>query len=135
MDALGIVLHDIVLRDIIYPGHNLTLPVTFATQVRDVHLIGTGFGIGMMEDVMVTMTLFAAGSMRVIHEQGLTVNPSYIIFHLKGMAVTAIDRLQVIGMRKSLIRCVGMAGDTAVAVVDRMGKYGGIHKHGDGSAI
>jgi hypothetical protein len=38
-------------------------------------------------------------------------------------------------MREALIRRIGMAGHTAVAVVDRVGKNGSVHKHGDSSSM
>jgi hypothetical protein len=51
------------------------------------------------------------------------------------MAGSAVDRFQIFGVRKTFIGCIGMAGETGVAVVDRMCKDGGIHKHGYGSSM
>ena len=48
MNPLGIVLNNIVLGDIIYPGHYFALFVASTTKEGDVHLIGTRFGIAVM---------------------------------------------------------------------------------------
>jgi hypothetical protein len=84
---------------------------------------------------MVTVTLFAAGCIRIITQEGLTVNPSHIVGLFPGVTVPAIYRIEIISMWKTFIVCIHMAGYTTVAMMDRAGKNGGIHKHGYGSAI
>ena len=51
------------------------------------------------------------------------------------MAEPAIDLLQIIGMWKTFIVCIGMTGEAAVAMVDTVCKNGGIYKHGYGSSL
>jgi hypothetical protein len=41
VDPLGIVFHDVVLGDIIDPGHNLPFPVTPSAEIGDIHFIST----------------------------------------------------------------------------------------------
>ena len=67
MNTLGIVLNDIVLRYIIDSGYNFSFPVTFSAEERNIHLVGTGFRIGIMQNIVVTMTLFTTGCIWVIH--------------------------------------------------------------------
>ena len=118
MDTLGIILNNIMLGDIIYPGNYLTLFVASAAKVGDIHLIGARFGIAVMEYIMMTVALFTVGRMCVICQQSLSVDPSSVFGHLNGMARSAIDRFQIVGMWKSFICRIGMAGETGVAVVD-----------------
>ena len=66
MDTLGIVLDNIVLGDIIYPGNYFTFFVTSSTEVGDIHFIGTRFGIAVVENIVVTVTLFTAGCIWII---------------------------------------------------------------------
>lgn len=66
MNTLGIVLYDIMFRYIIYPGHNLALFVAFSTEVGNIHLIGAGCCIAVMQDIVVTVALLAAGSIGII---------------------------------------------------------------------
>ena len=67
MNALGVILHDIMLRYIVGPGHYFALPVACSTEDGDIHFIGTGFRICVMQDVVVAMTLLATGGMGIIH--------------------------------------------------------------------
>lgn len=63
------------------------------------------------------------------------MNPSYVVGHLLGMAIPTINRFQVIGMGKAFVGCIGVTGETAVAVVNGASKNGGIHIHGYSPAI
>jgi len=47
VDTLGIILHDIVFGNIVYPGHNLSFPVTLPAEIGNIHLIGTRPGVGI----------------------------------------------------------------------------------------
>ena len=51
------------------------------------------------------------------------------------MAASAVHGFQVLGMGKTFIGGIGVTGEAGVAVVDRMCKDGGIHKHGHVPAI
>ena len=62
----GLILHNIMLGDIINPGHYFTFLVASAAQVGNIHFVGTRFCIAVMEDIMVTVTLFTAGCMWII---------------------------------------------------------------------
>ena len=66
MNTLGIVFHDIVFGYIVYPGHNFTLFVTFSTEVGYIHFVGAGLCIAVMQDIVMTVTLLAAGSVWII---------------------------------------------------------------------
>jgi hypothetical protein len=88
-----------------------------------------------VKDIVMSMALFATGSVGIIFQQCLTMNPSHIVGHLLGMAVAAVYLLQIIGMGKAFIGRIGMAGEAGVAVMDRSGKNGGIHIHGDRSSV
>lgn len=63
------------------------------------------------------------------------MDTSYIIFHLNGMTGTTINRFQIICMGKTFIGGIGVTGDTGVAVVNRVSKDGGVHKHGNVSPL
>jgi hypothetical protein len=119
VDALGIVLHDVVLRHIVGPGYYLAFSVACAAKDGDIHLIGTRAGICIMQDVVVTMTFLAAGCIWVVHQQGLTVDAPYVVGHLLGMAIAAVYRLQIVGMGETLIGCIAMARETGIAVMNR----------------
>jgi hypothetical protein len=88
-----------------------------------------------MEDIMVAVTLFATGGIGIVSQQRLSMYSSHIIGHFHDMATPTVDRFQFFGMGKPFIGSIGMTGETAVAVVDRLCKDGGIHKHGYGSSI
>ena len=66
MDTLGIVLDNIVLGDIIYPCHYFAFLVASSAEVGDIHLIGARFGIGVVQDIVVPVTFFTAGCIRII---------------------------------------------------------------------
>ena len=110
MNTLGIVLNNIVLGDIIYPCHYFAFFVTSSAEVRDIHLIGARFSIAVMENIMMAVTLFAAGRIGVIPQQRLSMGPSDIVCQLLGVTGSAIDRFQIIGMWKSFISRISMAG-------------------------
>ena len=110
MDTLCIVLNNIVLGDIIYPGHNFPFFVASSAEVGDIHLIGARFGIAVMEYIVVTMTFFAAGCIRVIPQQRLSMGPSDIVCQLLGVADSAIDWFQIISMGKTFICRICVAG-------------------------
>jgi hypothetical protein len=131
MDALGVVLHHIVLGDIVNTGHHFAFPVALSTQEGNVHFVGAGVGIRVMFDIMMSMAFFAAGCIGIVLQKGLAMNAPGIVGHGPLMAETAIHGIQVIGMRKSLVGCIHMAGDAAVAMMDRPFKDHGIHEHGD----
>jgi hypothetical protein len=57
-----------MFRYIIYTCHHLTFPVALAAKERDVCFIGTRVGISIVEDVMVPVTLIAAGGIRIVHQ-------------------------------------------------------------------
>jgi hypothetical protein len=135
MNALGIVFHDIVFRYIVYPGHNLAFFVAFTTEIGNIHLVGAGCGIAVMQDIVVTVTLLAAGSIGIIAQKGLSVDSSLVFFQFKGMAASAVNGFQLLGMWKTFISGIGVTGDAGVAVVDRVCKDGGIHKHGHRPAM
>jgi hypothetical protein len=79
VDALGVVFHNIMFRRIVYPGYNLALPVTFPAKERNIHLEGTGFRVGIVQDIMVSMALLAARGIGIIHQEGLSVNAPGVI--------------------------------------------------------
>ena len=56
------------------------------------------------------MTFFTIWGMGVIFQKRLSMDPSYIVCLLLGVAVSAIDLFQIIGMWKSFISCINMAG-------------------------
>ena len=66
VNTLGVILHNIMFRDIIGTSHNFSLPVTGATKDGDIHFIGAGSRIGIMQDVMMAMTFFTAGRIRIV---------------------------------------------------------------------
>ena len=107
--ALGIILNDVMLRNIIYPGYDFALPVAFSAQDGDIHFIGAGFWVRVVKDIMVAMALFAAWSIGIAHEQSLPVYAPGVVGHRLGVTNTAIDRLKIVGMWKSLISCIGVA--------------------------
>jgi hypothetical protein len=135
MNPLGIVLDYIVLGDIIYPGHHFAFFVASSAEVGDIHLIGARFGIAVMENIMMAVTLFAAGRIGIVSQQSLSMGPSYVIGHFHSMAGSTIDRLQIIGMGKALICRINVAGNTGVAMVDTASKNGGIYKHRYSSSL
>jgi len=119
MYALGVILNNIVLSYIINPGYYFTFPVTFATQVRDIHFISAGIRICTGQDIVLAVTLLAAGCIGIISQQSLSVYPPDVIVQLLGMAVAAIDRIQIICMRETFVCRIGMTREAAVAMMDR----------------
>ena len=63
------------------------------------------------------------------------MDSSSIICHLHSMAVSTVNRFQIIGVWKAFIGSIGMTGKTAVTVMNRAGKNGGVHKHGNRFAM
>jgi hypothetical protein len=63
-----------------------------------------------VKDIMMAVTLFAAGRIGIISQQSLSMDTSHIVCQLLGVTGSAIDRFQIIGMGKSFICCIGMAG-------------------------
>jgi hypothetical protein len=84
---------------------------------------------------MVTMALFAARGIGIIHKKRLSVNSPCVICHGLCVTASAIDRIKVIRMWKTLICCIRMAGDAAIAVVDRIIKDHGVYEYRYGSAV
>ena len=120
MDALGIVLHNIMLRYIIHPGHHFAFPVTGPAKDGDIHFIGARFWICIRQNIMMPVALLTTVCIVVIHQQGLSVNAPHVVFHLAGMAVAAIHRIQILGMGEALIGGIRMTGQAGVAVMNGM---------------
>ena len=108
MYALGIIFYNIVFRDIIYPGNNFSLLVAFTAEEGDVHFIGTGIWIRIVQNIVVAMAFFAAGCVRIILQQSLTMDPTPVICHGIRMANTTVYRIQIIRMGKTLISRIRM---------------------------
>ena len=119
MYALAIVFEDIMLWNIICPGYRSPFPVTLSAQKGDIHFIGTGSRIGIMVDVMVTMTLLAAGGVWVIFQKSLAMNPPDIINHLVVVTASAFNRIKSasIHVGKIIVVCIRVTGDTGVISV------------------
>jgi hypothetical protein len=135
MDTLGIVFHDVVFGYVVYSRYYFSFSVTLAAEIRDIHLVGAGLRVGIIQDIVVSVALLATGGIGVISQQGLPVDPPHVVGQLLGMTVPAVYRIQVIRMGKSLIIGIDMTRDAAVAVMDRMGKNRGVDIHGNSSSI
>ena len=79
MDALGVVFNDIVFGHIVGPCHNFPFTVTRPAQNGDVHFIGAGSRVAIVQDVVMTVALFAAWSIGVILQERLSVYTLYIV--------------------------------------------------------
>jgi hypothetical protein len=77
--TLGVVLHNVVLGHVIYPGNHFSFPVASSAKKGYVHFIGAGVGVGIMKNIVIAVTLLAAGGVGIIHEQGLSVHSPLVI--------------------------------------------------------
>jgi hypothetical protein len=119
MNTLGVILNNIVFRYVINPCNNFTFSMTFSAKERYIHFIGTGIGIGIMQNIMVAVALLATGGIWIIHQQRLSVHTPCVRGHGFCMAGATIYWLQVLRMWEAFIISIAMARNTGVAVVHR----------------
>lgn len=88
-----------------------------------------------MQDVVVPVALFATGGVGIVSQQGLPVHSPHVIGQFLGMAVSAVNGIQILRVRKSFIIRIYVTGKARIAGMDRMCENGSIHEHGYRSSI
>ena len=109
MHALGVILEDISLRDIIHPVYRRPLAVAFPTHKWNVDLICARFLIAWRKDLVLAVAFRTGGRIHETFLQCLAMNARVKIFLGIGMAITALDSGQVFGMGKVFYICVFVA--------------------------
>jgi hypothetical protein len=135
MNALCVVLDDVVFRNFIDPGNMFSFAVTTATEKGNICFIGAGVGIGIVKNIMVPVTFIAAGRMGIVHQQGLSVDPAPVFIGRSCVAVSAIHRFEPLSMGQSFIVCIFMTGNAGVAYMHRSLQKRGVYVHRNGPSV
>jgi len=109
MDAFGVVLQDLVLRDVVSKLDGSAFVVTAAAQEGDLGDRGGRAGIGRPQDVVSSVTIRAARGQRVTAPRRLPVQAFGMLLCFIGVARAAINRLELFGMGKLLSSQISVA--------------------------
>src|SRR5208337_3734401 len=109
MDAFGVVLQDLVLRDVVSKLDGSAFVVTAAAQEGDLGDRGGRTGIGRPQDVVSSVTIRATRGQRVTASRRLPVQAFRKLLCFIGVARAAVNRLELFGMGKLLSSQVSVA--------------------------
>ena len=131
VDALGVVLDDVVLPDVVVAGHRRAFPVAASAQVGHVHLVGDRLGVLGRADVVGAVAFAAGGGEGGFPVQGLTVDAGVEVHLRVVVAGAAAHRLQILGVRQVLRIDVLVAVVALQAAVHRLAEDPGVHEERD----
>jgi len=127
VNALAVVLDDIVLGDVVHSGNRSALAVTLAAQVGDVHFVRLGSGVGWRQDVVGAVAFATGGSVSLAAIQRLAVDAGIKVELLFIVAITAINPLELFRVGKLVHRRVEMATRAVEVFVGGFGEDPVVH--------
>jgi len=133
MDTLGIIGQNVVLWNVVNAGYGGSLPVTFAAEDRDVHLVGARIDGAGGQHTVVAMAFAAVWSIGSSSFQSSAMNSSIKFFVRFVMADSAVDSLESFRMGKVIHICVLVAVNTFNLTMYRGGIAFEIHIERNGS--